>query len=146
MQLEGIEYISNLIPIFCLIDTTNRTCRLDLNFRTGKNDNDDIVLNLSVDFGENVINRNSRINGEWGLTECKENLYEREDGALNPIESGELWLRCIGDSIKLDNDYRILFNFQVMSSNFTCHCVMPNFILLSIMSSIAHTTIVCRSI
>lgn len=62
--------------------------RLDLNYRTGKNSNDDIALNLSIDFRENVITRNFRINGEWGLKECKENLYEREDGALNPIESG----------------------------------------------------------
>ena len=62
---------------------------MDLNFRTGKNSNDDIPLNLSVDFRENVINRNSRINGEWGPKECKENLYEREDGLLNPIESGK---------------------------------------------------------
>lgn len=62
---------------------------MDLNFRTGKNENDDIVLSLSVDFRENVIKRNSRINSEWGVMECKENIYEREDGALNPIDAGE---------------------------------------------------------
>lgn len=69
----------------CFIDFNNR---LDLNFRTGKNDNDDIALSLSVDFRDNVIYRNACINGGWGAKECKENLYEREDGALNPIESG----------------------------------------------------------
>lgn len=62
--------------------------RLDLNFRTSKNSDDDIALNLSVDFRENVIYRNSRVNGEWGSKESKENVYEREDGTLNPIESG----------------------------------------------------------
>lgn len=62
--------------------------RLDLNFRTGKNSDDDIALNLSVDFRENVISRNTRINGLWGPKEYKEHLYEREDDSLNPIESG----------------------------------------------------------
>lgn len=61
---------------------------MDLNLRSGKNKNDDIALNISVDFHEKVINRNSRINGEWGHKECKEN-FEREDNKLNPIESGE---------------------------------------------------------
>lgn len=75
-----------LTNFHCFIDLNNR---LDLNFRTGKNSNDDIALNLSVDFRENVIYRNSCINSEWGPKECKENLYEREDGLINPIESGE---------------------------------------------------------
>lgn len=71
---------------YCFINSNNR---LDLNFRTGKNASDDIALSLSVDFRDNVIYRNACINGEWGSKESKENIYEREDGALNPIESGE---------------------------------------------------------
>lgn len=62
--------------------------RLDLNLRSGKNKSDDIVLNISVNFHEKLISRNSRINGEWGHKEIKEN-FEREDNNLNPIESGE---------------------------------------------------------
>lgn len=62
--------------------------RLDLNLRSGKNKNDDIILNISVDFHEKIITRNSRISGEWGLKEFQENL-EREDNNLNPIEPGE---------------------------------------------------------
>ena len=47
------------------------------------------MLNLSVNFHENVIYRNSRINGEWGVKEREENLYDTKEDTLNPIESGK---------------------------------------------------------
>lgn len=65
-----------------------------MNLKSGKNEKDDIVLNLSVDFHERAINRNSRVNGEWGVKECDENLYERDDDSLNPIVSGRInWVQ-----------------------------------------------------
>lgn len=65
--------------------------RLDLNLRSGKQKEDNIVLNLWVNFHENVITRNTRINGEWGVKEREENLYESKEDRLNPIVSGEIF-------------------------------------------------------
>lgn len=62
--------------------------RLDLNLRNGRRKEDNIVLNLSVRFHEQVICRNSRIDGVWGDEERTENLYERKEDNLNPIVSG----------------------------------------------------------
>lgn len=64
------------------------TYRLDLNLRSGKNEEENIILHFSVRFHENVIIRNSRQNGEWGIEEREENLYEQKDDNLNPIVSG----------------------------------------------------------
>lgn len=70
---------------------TYRLYRLDLNLRSGKSEESNIVLNLSVDFHEKAICRNSRINGEWGIQEREENTYDsREDQSLNPIISGNI--------------------------------------------------------
>lgn len=63
--------------------------RLDLNLWSGKSDDDNIVLNVSVNFHENALTRNSWINGEWGVKERDENIYDsREDDVLNPVISG----------------------------------------------------------
>lgn len=62
--------------------------RLDLNLRSGKNKDDDIILNLSTNFHEKAIIRNSRLNGEWGVGERDEHLFDREDESLNPIVAG----------------------------------------------------------
>lgn len=63
--------------------------RLDLNLRSGKQKVDNIVLNLSVNFHENAITRNTRINDQWGDKECEENLYDSKDDSLNPVVSGK---------------------------------------------------------
>lgn len=69
--------------------------RLDLNLRSSKNDDDNIVLNISVRFIEKCIVRNTRENGEWGIEEREEHLYDRKDDALNPIAPGmsPKWIR-----------------------------------------------------
>lgn len=38
---------------------------------------------------EKCIVRNTRDNGEWGVEEREENLYDRKDDTLNPIVPGE---------------------------------------------------------
>lgn len=62
--------------------------RLDLNLKSSKNEDDNIALNFSVRFIEKCIIRNTRENGEWGVEERKENLYEGKDDVLNPITPG----------------------------------------------------------
>lgn len=62
-----------------------------MNLRSGKQKEDNIVLNLWVNFHENVITRNTRLNGEWGVKEQSENLYESKEERLNPIVSGEIF-------------------------------------------------------
>lgn len=64
--------------------------RLDLNLRSSKNDDDNIVLNISVRFIEKCIVRNTRDNGEWGTEEREENLYDRKGYTLNPIVPGKM--------------------------------------------------------
>lgn len=90
--------------------------RLDLNLRSGKNKNDDIVLNLSTDFHKKVITRNSRSNGEWGIEECDEHLFEREDESLNPIVAGTVEL--IDTTTTNIKNILNLFWFQAKFSNF----------------------------
>lgn len=63
--------------------------RLDLNLRSGKHKDDNILLNFSVNFHEKAITRNSRINGEYGIKECEENIYDSEESSLNPVVSGK---------------------------------------------------------
>lgn len=85
--------------------------RLDLNLRSGKNKNDDIIFNLSVNFHEKVITRNSRSNGEWGAKECDENLFEREDDSLNPFLAGKINIIYRNFWIKTDDFFLcVIFN------------------------------------
>lgn len=86
--------------------------RLDLNLRSGKSDEDNIVLNLSVDFHENAITRNSRINGEWGVIEREENIYaSREDDSLNPIIAGNT--NCINRRNIVIHEHFSLFSGEI---------------------------------
>lgn len=50
------------------------------------------MLNLSANFHEKAITRNSRLNGEWGIKERDENLFEKEKECLNPIVAGKCQL------------------------------------------------------
>lgn len=84
---------------------------MDLNLRSGKNKNDDIIFNLSVNFHEKVITRNSRSNGEWGAKECDENLFEREDDSLNPFLAGKINIIYRNFWIKTDDFFLcVIFN------------------------------------
>lgn len=66
-----------------------------MNLRSGKNKSSNIALNLSVKFHESAITRNARQNGEWGLEEREDNLYDSNSNSnsqkLNPIDPGEVF-------------------------------------------------------
>lgn len=60
-----------------------------MNLRSGKLKEENIILNVSVNFHENAITRNTRISGEWGIKERDEHLYELKDDNANPIVAGK---------------------------------------------------------
>lgn len=74
-----------LLLLFSPID------RLDLNLRASKNDDDDVILNVSVRFHDNCIVRNTWHNGEWQQDEREENLDETIVDQPNPIVAGEIF-------------------------------------------------------
>lgn len=77
--------------IFVIVGKTiDAASRLDLRLKCGKNEEDSIVLNLSVLFHENSIARNSCVGGEWGIQERTENLDENVEKP-NPICAGEMF-------------------------------------------------------
>lgn len=105
--------------------------RLDLNLRSGKSDEDNIVLNLLVDFHENAITRNSRINGEWGIKERDENMYDsREDDTLNPIISGKkefaVQRKMTNDLIDICSISGEIFKFYILIGDQKFHIAVNN--------------------
>lgn len=90
---------------------------MDLNLRSGKNKHDDIILNLSTNFHEKVITRNTRSNGEWGIEERDEHLYEREDESLNPIVAGTAVIIDPNDKIIANSFLLCRRSFQTLYSN-----------------------------
>lgn len=106
-----------------------------MNLRSGKHKGDNIILNLCVDFHEQTITRNSRLNGEWGEKENDENLFDRKNDKLNPIVPGKnIYGRisnCIHFFSQMVPSFHIwLFYFQAKYSNFIFYFVIKNFILL----------------
>lgn len=68
---------------------------MDLSLKSSKADDENIALNFSVRFMEKCIVRNSCENGEWGIEEREENLYDCRDDVLNPISPGLFSLQLI---------------------------------------------------
>lgn len=60
-----------------------------MNLKSGKNEEDTIVLNLSVRFHENIIVRNTWQNGDWGQEERNDYLDESMIEHSNPIVPGK---------------------------------------------------------
>lgn len=60
--------------------------RVNINFQSGKSDEADIILHLSIRFHDDIIVRNSKIGGSWGDEERDENLNELT--APNPVTPG----------------------------------------------------------
>lgn len=65
--------------------------RLDLNLRTSKSDDEDVILNVSVRFHDNCIVRNTWHNGEWQEEERDENLDQTVVDHPNPVVAGEIF-------------------------------------------------------
>ncbi|XP_055617698.1 32 kDa beta-galactoside-binding lectin lec-3 [Toxorhynchites rutilus septentrionalis] len=94
--------------------------RIDINFLTGKTDEADNVLHLSVRFDEDVVVRNSRISGKWGAEERGENLNELT--APNPITIGEIFKLYIlvGDdrfNVALNEHPYCIYRFRMSISD-----------------------------
>lgn len=65
--------------------------RLDLNLRSSKSDEEDVVLSVSVRFHDNCIVRNTWHDGEWQEEERDENLDQAMADHPNPIVAGEIF-------------------------------------------------------
>ncbi|XP_058442756.1 32 kDa beta-galactoside-binding lectin [Malaya genurostris] len=81
--------------------------RIDINFLSGKSDEADNILHISIRFLEDIIVRNSKIGGSWGYEERAESLNELT--APNPITAGELFKLYI---LVGDDKFHIAINGQ----------------------------------
>lgn len=63
-----------------------RSIRLDLNFKSGKTKGDDIILQLSVRFNEQIIIRNTYQQGAWG--ECEQDDHLVDSSVKNLMVAG----------------------------------------------------------
>lgn len=63
--------------------------RVNINFQSGKSDEADIILHLSIRFHDDIIVRNSKLGGSWGGEERDENLNELT--APNPTTPGDVF-------------------------------------------------------
>lgn len=61
---------------------------INLNLSTGKASPANIALHISVRFHEDVIVRNTRIEGTWGTEEREDNLHEFAQP--NPLIAGKI--------------------------------------------------------
>lgn len=66
----------------------------EVNFRNSKDEDAEIPLHLSVRFDQDIIVRNTRINGAWGHEEREDNLHPFT--TPNPIVPGTKTNICIG--------------------------------------------------
>lgn len=83
--------------LFCALETghviviggrsIDSASSVNLNLSTGKGSIADIPLHISVRFHEDVILRNSRIEGNWGREEREDNLHEFAQP--NPLIAGD---------------------------------------------------------
>lgn len=60
---------------------------ININLSTGKTSPANVALHISVRFHEDVILRNSRLDGAWGEEEREDNLHEYAQP--NPLIAGE---------------------------------------------------------
>lgn len=58
-----------------------------MNLLAGKNKEDNVILQISVRFRDNLVVRNSRVLGEWGDEEIEQNLVHTN--AKSPLVPGE---------------------------------------------------------
>ncbi|XP_058811288.1 32 kDa beta-galactoside-binding lectin lec-3-like isoform X2 [Topomyia yanbarensis] len=79
----------------------------DINFLSGKSEEADNILHFSVRFLEDIIVRNSKIEGGWGPEERHDGLNELT--APNPITPGELFKLYI---LVGDDKFHIAINGQ----------------------------------
>ncbi|XP_053681766.1 32 kDa beta-galactoside-binding lectin lec-3-like [Sabethes cyaneus] len=81
--------------------------RIDINFLSGKSDEADNILHLSVRFLEDIIVRNTKLSNSWGHEEREDSLNELT--APNPIKAGELFKLYI---LVGDDKFHIAINGQ----------------------------------
>lgn len=84
--------------LFCALDTghviviggrsIDSASSINLNLSTGKASPANIALHISVRFHEDVIVRNTRIEGTWGTEEREDNLHEFAQP--NPLIAGKI--------------------------------------------------------
>lgn len=80
-----------------------------------------------MDFHNNIITRNSRLNGEWGEKEDTGNLYDRKDDTLNPIVSGKMNSTCVNALIWSKNQFAgEIFKFYILIGDQQFHIAINN--------------------
>lgn len=87
--------------LFCALETghviviggrsIDSASSINLNLSTGKASPANIALHISVRFHEDVIVRNTRIEGTWGTEEREDNLHEFAQP--NPLIAGKIKLK-----------------------------------------------------
>lgn len=114
-------------------------CRLNVNLQSGKYADANVMLQLKVLFKQDIIVRNSRLNGMWGCNERQQNLALYTTS--NPLLAG----KPILSETLFSNLFSRIFFTQAISLNFTFISVTVDFILPSMTHPIAPMTIGCPS-
>ncbi|XP_055523921.1 32 kDa beta-galactoside-binding lectin lec-3-like isoform X2 [Wyeomyia smithii] len=81
--------------------------RRDINFLSGKSDEADNILHMSIRFLEDIIVRNTKLSNSWGPEERNDGLSELT--APNPVRAGELFKLYI---LVGDDKFHIAINGQ----------------------------------
>lgn len=87
-----------------------------MNLLNGKNKEDNVILQVSIRFHENIVIRNSRVLGEWGEEEVNQNLmHANTKNSLIPGEKFKIYI--LMDDIKfhiaLNNQPFCTYNYRL---------------------------------